>query len=30
MNTCLFSGCPFWDHGCMVDGDACPMEGIDE
>lgn len=34
MGNCLFSDCPFWDHGCMVSDECpdwpCPMEEIDE
>ena len=26
MGNCLFSECPFWDRGCMVSVDECPME----
>lgn len=26
MGNCLFSECPYWNHGCIVPGDACPME----
>ncbi len=26
MGNCLFSECPYWDRGCTVPDDGCPME----